>query len=225
MMVDGLQTLGGLVAPSLDIDPFDEQFLSDPYTYHAEIRDGGAVVWLPRIGAYGIARFAEVQGALRDHANFCSARGVGLSDFAIEQPWRAPSLLLETDPPIHDRTRGLMNRIVSLRSLRELRPVWAEKARKLVDALIERRSFDAVADLGEAFPMAVFPDTIGVPEQGREQLLPYATAVFNAFGPRNAIFERGNELAAGAAEWVANACKRSSLSPGSWGMAVYEASD
>ena len=44
--------------------------------------------------------------------------------------------------------------------------------------------------------MLVFPDTIGVPEEGREQLLLYAAATFNAFGPRNAIFERGNAAAA-----------------------------
>jgi len=37
-----------------------------------------------------------------------------LSDFAKEEPWRPPSLLLEVDPPLHDRTRALMNRIVSL---------------------------------------------------------------------------------------------------------------
>jgi cytochrome P450 len=209
----------------LDIDPFDESFLADPYAHHDVLRDAGPVVWLEPIGAYGMARFAEVQAALRDHETFCSSRGVGLSDFSKEAPWRPPSLLLEADPPLHDRTRGLMNRIVSLKALKALRPQWEERARALMDRLVDKRRFDAVTELGEAYPMAVFPDTIGVPDEGREKLLVYAAAVFNAFGPRNAIFHRDNDRAADAVAWVAQACKRENLKPGGWGMAVYEAAD
>ena len=212
-------------APALDIDPFDEAFLTDPFAHHPALRDAGPVVWLDAIGAFGMARFAEVQAALRDNETFCSGRGVGLSDFSKETPWRPPSLLLEADPPLHDRTRGLMNRIVTLKSLKELRPVWAERAAALADRLVTKRRFDAVTDLGEVFPMLVFPDTIGVPKEGREKLLLYAAAVFNAFGPRNAVFDRDNARAGDAVAWVANACKRESLSPGGWGMAVYEAAD
>jgi cytochrome P450 len=212
-------------AASLDIDPFDEAFLGDPYAHHQLLRDTGSVVWLEPIQAYGMARHAEVQAALRDHVTYCSSRGVGLSDFAKETPWRPPSLLLEADAPLHDRTRGLMNRIVSIAAVKALRPTWQARAEALADELVERKCFDAVTDLGEAYPMLVFPDTIGVPEEGRDQLLPYAAAVFNAFGPRNAIFDRGNEAAAGAVDWVANACRRESLASGSWGMAVYEAAD
>src|SRR5262245_3715573 len=166
-------------AAVLSVDPFDEAFLADPYAHHDVLRDAGPVVWLESIGAFGMARFAEVSAALRDHATFCSGRGVGLSDFAKEKPWRPPSLLLEVDPPLHDRTRALMNRIVTLSALRALRPVWTAHAEALVEQLVERRQFDAVRDLGEQYPMLVFPDTIGVPMAGREQLLIYAAAVFN----------------------------------------------
>jgi len=212
-------------APTLAIDPFDENFLSDPYGHHDALRDAGPVVWLESIGAYAMARYDEVQAALRDNVRFCSGRGVGITDFATESPWRPPSLLLEADPPLHDRTRSLMNRIVSLKAIKEMRPRWEEQAEVLVERLVEMGEFDAVAELGQAYPMMVFPDTIGVPAEGREQLLLYAAAVFNAFGPRNAIFDRDNEIAADAVTWVAHACKRENLSAGGWGMAVYEAAD
>lgn len=209
----------------LAIDPFDEAFLADPYAHHATLRDAGPVMWLEPIQAYGMARHAEVQASLRDHETFCSGRGVGLSDFAKEEPWRPPSLLLEADPPLHDRTRGIVNRIVSLAALKALRPIWEERAEALVERLVAQRTFDAVTELGETYPMLVFPDTIGVPEEGREQLLLYAAATFNAFGPRNAIFEAGNVAAVDAIAWVARACKRENLAPGGWGMALYEAAD
>jgi len=73
--------------------------------------------------------------------------------------------------------------------------------------------------------MLVFPDTIGLPVAGRENLLPYARSVFNAFGPRNALFAVANAEAGPAIEWVAQACRRPSLKPGGWGAAVYEAAD
>jgi 4-methoxybenzoate monooxygenase (O-demethylating) len=211
--------------PALDINPFDEGFLADPYAHHGVLRDAGAIVWLPAIGGYGLARFAEVQTALLDHATYCSARGVGLSDFSKETPYRPPSLLLEVDPPLHDRTRGLMNRVVSLSALKQLRPWWQQRAEDLLDRLTEQRRFDAVADLAEAYPMAVFPDTISVPHEGRENLPVYAAAIFNAFGPRNDIFHRDNARAADAVTWIAEACKRKNMHPGGWGMAVYESAD
>jgi cytochrome P450 len=211
--------------PHLKIDPFSKQFLADPYSHHDLLRRAGPVVWLDSIEAYGMARFAEVHSALRDHETYCSGRGVGLADFSKEMPFRPPSLLLEADPPLHDRTRGLMNRIVSLRALKELRPHWREKAEALVDQLVKRRRFDAVKDLAEVFPMMVFPDTIGLRDDGREHLLDYAAIVFNAFGPRNAVFHEGNRGKEAAIAWVAVACKRDSLKAGGWGMAVYEAAD
>ena len=211
--------------PSLAIDPFEDRFLADPYASHAELRDAGPVVWLEAIGCYGMARYAEVQPALKDWEGFCSSRGVGLADFARETPWRAPSLLLESDPPLHDRTRGLMNRIVSMATLKRLRPLWAEQAAALADRLAGRRRFDAVTDLAEVFPMLVFPDAIGLRDEGREHILPYAATNFNAFGPRNAIFERGFAAAGDAIAWVADACRRENLKPGGWGAAVFEAAD
>lgn len=211
--------------PNLAIDPFDKVFLGDPYAYHDMIREAGPVVWLDSVGAFAMARYEEVKDSLRDHETFCSSRGVGTLDFAKETPFRPPSLLLEADPPLHDRTRSMMNRIVSLKALKKLRPRWQAKAEELVDRLVERRRFDAVKDLSEIFPMMIFPDTIGLRNDGREHLLDYATIVFNAFGPDNDVLREGNEGKEAAIEWVAEACKRDNLKEGGWGMAVFEAAD
>lgn len=214
-----------MTIPSLQIDPFDEAFLADPYAHHDALRDAGPVVWLDPIGCYAMARHAEVSSALRDWETYVSGRGVGLSDFAKEDPWRPPSLLLEADPPLHDRTRGLMNKVASLSSLRAVKPEWRAKADALVEELVAKRHFDAVRDLGEAFPLSVFPDLIGLREAGRENLIPYGTTAFNAFGPRNRLLEESMANAVAATAWVAESCKRENLRPGGWGAQVYEAAD
>ena len=210
---------------SLQLDPFDDRFLADPYAHHAVLRDAGAVVFLEPIGCYAMARHADVQASLIDWQTYVSGRGVGLSDFAQEQPWRPPSLLLETDPPIHARTRGLMSRIASLSSLRAVMPQWRVKAAAMVETLLQQPEIDAVTDLGEAFPLSVFPDLIGLRHEGREHLIPYGTIAFNAFGPRNRLCEDAMANGAVATAWVADSCKRENLTPGGWGMQVYEAAD
>jgi cytochrome P450 len=215
----------GAALPSVDLDPFDPEVLADPFASHAALRDAGPVVFLPRIGSFAMARHGEVQAALKDFDTYVSGRGVGLADFSREEPWRPPSLLLETDPPVHDRTRGLMNRVASLASLRTLMPEWKAKADALVARLAGQGPFDAVPALAEAFPLSVFPDLIGLREEGREHLIPYGTVAFNAFGPRNALLAEAMEAAGAATEWVAESCRRENLRPSGWGAEVYAAAD
>ncbi len=102
-----------MTTPALDIDPFSADFFEDPFPFHAALREAGPVVRLSRYGILAVARYAEVHAVLTDWRNFSSARGVGLSDFAKEKPWRLPSLVLETDPPLHDRTRKVLDRVLS----------------------------------------------------------------------------------------------------------------
>lgn len=209
----------------IEIDPFSEEFLKDPFAHHPKLRDAGPVFWLDAIGVYGVARHDEVAYVLKNHEIFVSGRGVGLADFSKEEPFRPPSLLLEADPPLHDRTRDLMNRIVAMPVLNELAGEWHEKAKKLVAELVKKDEFDAVTELAEKFPMLVFPDAVGLMDEGRHHLLTYASIVFNAFGPRNKIFEDGMAEAKDANEWVAQACKRENLKKEGWGEAVYQSAD
>jgi 4-methoxybenzoate monooxygenase (O-demethylating) len=118
-----------------------------------------------------------------------------------------------------------MNSVVALPGLKALTPLWRTKAEALADRLVAQRHFDAVADLAEAYPLSIFPDTIGMTEEGRENLLVYARAIFNAFGPRNALFTETDRAAGHAVAWTSHACQRNNLKPGGWGMAVYEHSD
>ncbi len=171
-----------------------------------------------------MARYAEVSAGLKDWETYISSRGVGMTDFATEEPWRPPSLLLEADPPLHDRTRGLMNKVASLVSLRAFMPEWKAKAAALVDNLVGRE-IDAVTELGEAFPLSVFPDLIGIRQEGREHLIPYGTTAFNGFGPRNRLYHEAMEKAADATAAVMESCKRENLVAGGWGAQVYAAAD
>ena len=210
---------------SLDTDPFCQAFFDDPFPAHVALRDAGPVVYLPRYDLFAVARYEHVRAALTNWRDFSSARGVGLSDFAREKPWRLPSLLLETDPPLHDRTRKLMDRVLSPAAIRALRIDFTAAADALVDVLLERGTFDAVRDLAEAYPLAVFPDAVGMPRENRRFLLPYGNMVFNSFGPRNAFFEGAVRDAAPVLEWVTAQSRREALAPVGFGAVIHAAAD
>lgn len=210
---------------TLAIDPFVPEHLVDPYPFHKMLRDAGAVVWLEPYGVWATGRHAEVQAVLTDWQHFCSSAGVGLANYRREEPWRRPGLLLEADPPEHDRARKIVTRILSPRAVRALRDQFEPEAALLVDELVERRSFDAVKELAERFPIKVFSDAVGLPKKGRENLLPYGKLIFNAFGPRNELLQSAEDEAANFQEWVMQSCSREALTRGSLGAQIYDAAD
>jgi 4-methoxybenzoate monooxygenase (O-demethylating) len=207
------------------VDPFADHFLAAPYPFYAELREAGPVVWLERYGLWACARHAEVQAALSDWQTFSSAAGVGIDDFRRTKPWRPPSLILEADPPLHTRSRTVMNRALSAKPMAGLRAGFKEAAEKLADDLVARRQVDAIADIAEAYPLSVFPKAVGLGREGVENLLPYGAMVFNAFGPRNSHFEAAMAEAAKVVPWINAQCAREALLPAGLGAIIWAAVD
>jgi cytochrome P450 len=211
--------------PALDIDPFSIEYFEDPYPAQELVRESGSVVWLPRYSVWAVGRYEHVHTILNDWQTFCSSRGVGLSDFAQEKPWRPPSLVLETDPPEHDRARAVLARVLSPVVMKSLRTQFASAAERLVERLLDLRGFDAIADLAQAFPLSVFPDAVGMRADGREHLLPYASVVFNAFGPDNELRRQAIARSAPHVAWVAEQCRKENLAPLGLGAQIHAAAD
>src|SRR3982074_566267 len=132
---------GGTAAlPHLDIHPVSIEVVDDLHPAQQQLREAGPLVYLDKWKIYGVARHAEVHAVLNDPATFCSSRGGGLSDFAREQPWRPPSIILEADPPAHTRTRAVLSDVLSPTALKHLRGRFAAAAEAKVDALLRRKS-------------------------------------------------------------------------------------
>jgi cytochrome P450 len=211
--------------PASDADPFSIAFFDDPFGVHEQLREAGPVVWLSRYRVWAVARYQEVHAVLHDWQSFCSSRGVGMADFAKEKPWRPPSLVLETDPPEHDRARAVLNRVLSPAVMKRLRASFAAAAEAKVREIARKGRCDAIAELAQAFPLSVFPDAVGLTREGHEHLLPYASLAFNAFGPPNELRQQALERAAPHVAWVSEQCQRANLAPGGLGAQVHAAVD
>jgi 4-methoxybenzoate monooxygenase (O-demethylating) len=211
--------------PASEIDPFAPDFLADPYPYHQELRELGPVVRLGCYGIWAVTRYEQVSAILNDWQTFGSGGGVGLANFHKEGNWRPPSLLLETDPPMHTRARTVMNRAVAPKLLRELRDGFYREAVRLLDKALELGTFDAVAELSIPYPLKVFPDAVGIAPDEREMLLPYGNMVFNTMGPKNDLYRAALAPVDKVLPWVMQRCGRHALRPGSLGAEVYKYAD
>ncbi len=211
--------------PVLPTDPFSLENLLEPHAIHEQIREAGPVVYLDAYNIWAMARYEQVNAALKDYETFSSGAGAGLSNFQKEKPWRVPSLLLEADPPFHTRAREVVGPILAPPVLKALSGDIEHEAVKLVDHLLALGSFDAIPQLAEAYPLKVFGDAVGLPEEERENLLPYANMVFNGFGPRNQLLADSMVNAQPVLQWIAQSCNREALRPGSFGAEIWAAAD
>lgn len=205
--------------PACDLDPFDPSFLAEPHAGHAQLRDLGPVVWMVRYNVAAVARHAEVRQVLLDWESFSSARGVGMEDLYRHDRQRLPSVILETDPPVHSASRGVLAKALAPARMKRFAQDVEAKVDALIDWVLAQREVDAVSDLAEALPLAVFPDLLGIPDEGRERLLPHADLMFNSFGPRNALFQAS--LAGAAHQWIEEVGKLEHLTPGSLGAEIH----
>lgn len=210
--------------PAWDIDPYAPDIQTDPIPFFADLRAKGPFAYLPKYSMLICGGYDVTKEVFSDHERFVSSRGVGLQDFCIGKPWRPPSIVLEVDPPDHDRTRRAIMRALSPKVVADLKPLFAADADALVASLIGR-NIDGVADLAEVFPCTVFPKAVGLKNPDREMLLNYGLMVFNALGPDNPQRRAAMANAPTVGPWIARQCLRENLTTDGIGAAIYASAD
>lgn len=204
----------------MEVDPFSGSFLSNPNAFYEDFREAGPVLFFPKYNLYGVARYDDVKRVVSEWESFCSSRGIGLTDLAREENFRPPSLLVESDPPLHDKTRRIISKVISLAHVKSLKSQWSEVAATIIDKAVRKLSFDVVSDIAQPVPLQIIPDMVGLQNEGRENLQRYPAFVFNSFGPRNEFLEESERNLGEALEWIAQVCRYENLAPGSWGQKV-----
>lgn len=218
-------TGAGKVCPAVDFDPFSDAMLDEPYAAYENLRKLAPVVRLERYDCYAVLDHAALTTVLNDWTRFSSAAGVGLDNYHRDKSWRPKSIILEVDPPDHNLTRRVLNRVLSRPAMEKMRRTFAAEAISLIATLVERGSFDGISDLAEVYPLKVFPDAVGLNENGRENLLAYGALAFNATCPQNHLFEQSRDGSEAVIAWIMSQCSREALAPDGLGAQVFAAVD
>ncbi|WDG18396.1 cytochrome P450 [Microbacterium sp. Clip185] len=200
--------------PESDVDLFTDEVLSDPYSTLDRLREQAPAVYLSRLDMWLICRYEPARRVLGDWESFSSAQGVGMTE-QFNHAWSAA--LICQDPPTQTEQRAIFTENLSTRALRPLQATIDVRAEELVDELVSRGRFDAVADLAHDLPINVIMDLIGWPPSRRERLIPMATAWFETIGPDNERNRSSWPVVGELFEYLNQAIDQDDLTPGSFG--------
>ncbi len=140
-------------------DPYSPQTDADPFPAYRTLRDEYPCFWSDDAGMWVLSRYDDVVAALDDWETFSSAQG----NMMTELPGRAGSTLGTTDPPHHDRLRGLIQHAFVRRNLDGLEQPIIEIAEAAAAALADRDRFDFIEDFSSKFTVRVLFAALGLP--------------------------------------------------------------
>jgi cytochrome P450 len=207
--------------PEFGADLYADAAILDPHPLYRAIRDLGPAVWLRAHGAWAIGRFADVRAALRADGVLVSGRGVAMNDVLNGQEGR---VTLSSDGDVHRQLRGVLMKPMMPSALRDVQLEVQALADELVERLLARESFDGITDFAQHLPLAVISHLVGLPEEGRQRMLEWASATFDALGPLNARAEAAFPMLFDMIGY-ARGIERARLRPGGWAARVFEAVD
>lgn len=205
-----------------DLELFTDEALLDPFSRYRELRNQGPAVWLRAYGMYILPRYKDVRDALRNWQVFSSAQGV-----TMNQPMNEAIAgnTLCSDGAHHDVLRGVIQKPLVPRAVRQLTEQIEAEAEGLVERLVDRKHFDAATDLAQHLPVTIVSSLVGLPEDGRERMLDWAAANFNCFGPMNPRTEGAFETVKEMVHYAYTQAVPGKLRPGGWAAMIYDAAD
>lgn len=167
-------------------DPWDPDFLADPYPAYAELRARGRVQYFEPTNQWLVPHHADVSALLRDrrlgrtyqhrftHEDF--GRTAPPSE---HEPFHTLNDhgMLDLEPPDHTRIRRLVSKAFTPRTVERLKPYVAKLAGELVDGLVEAGGGDLLKDVAEPLPVAVIAEMLGIPEADRAPLRPWSADI------------------------------------------------
>lgn len=210
--------------PALDIDPFSEENLRNPYPFFEQLREAGPVAYIKSHGYYAVGRFEEAAVVATDNSRFCVAGGIGLSDVRKPGALRPKSPISEVDPPEHSAVRGALQKIMSPLVVRQWREEFIREAEIVAAAALAKGEVDGVGDIIEAFVLSAFPRIVGI-DVPTERLIITGELNFNQLGPDNALLQQALKRAEPIMAWYSEQLKRDKMLPGGFGEKIYQAED
>jgi cytochrome P450 len=207
--------------PRFDGDLYTDAAIADPHPIYRAIRDLGPAVWLSAHGAWAIGRYRDVRAALRADTVLVSGQGVALNDVVNGHVTR---VTLTTDGQVHRTLRRVLMKPMMPSALVDVQSQIQELADRLVAELVNRESFDGIVDFAQHLPLSVVSRLVGLPEAGRQRMLDWAGATFDALGVMNERGQRSFPALLELAQYVAEV-DRSQLRPEGWAARLFAAAD
>ncbi|AGB22671.1 cytochrome P450 [Mycobacterium sp. JS623] len=163
----------------------DESLVPDPYPYFDHLRSKCPVAQATPFNILAVTGYEEALAVYKDPA-FSSCVSVagpfsglpfgpdGRDDVTelIEQHRDTVPMaehITSQDPPLHTRTRSLLNKLITPKRLKENEDFMWRLADQQLDTFIERGQCEFLEDYAKPFSLLVIADLLGVPAEDHEE--------------------------------------------------------
>jgi cytochrome P450 len=167
----------------VDLDPRDTQFYENPYPTYNRLQAECPVFKWEQYGHWCFSRFDDVNALLRDRRFGRQILHVASRE---ELGWPEPAShltpfiehekhsLLELEPPVHTRLRGLINRAFLSRQVERLRPLISSYANDLIDRFESKSEVELLENYATPIPVFVICELLGAPTEMARQFLSWS---------------------------------------------------
>ena len=180
-------------------DPYSPAIDADPFPFYRTLRDEHPCFWSEEANMWVLSRYDDIVGALNDWETYSSAKG-NLMD---EMPNRAGNTLGTTDPPRHDRLRGIVQFAFTRKAVEGLVEPVRASANRALDAVQGERTFDFVNDVSAKVTVDVLFGLFNLPRENERMVRDKAVLMVQS-DPRTR--QKGPEHLA-AFQWMSDYAK------------------
>lgn len=148
-----------------DYDHFATRYVVDPYEFWAALRNHEPVARSECHGGFWVvSRYADIMAAACDPATFSSRDGTGTP------PIPTRLLPIDTDPPLHQKYRKIINPSFTPQAVRAQEAEWRSLAKELIAQLPPDGPVELCGTFAVPFPQQVALRMIGFPDEDRPDL-------------------------------------------------------
>jgi cytochrome P450/ferredoxin len=163
-------------------DPLSAEYLADPYSQLARLRDEQPVFFSPELNAYVVTRYDDIDRILMSPEEFGSSNTVTpmwpVSDEAkaiLATAFPRVPTLTNADGQRHARMRRYVARVLAPRRIVKLRSTIEATANRLLDEIVDKDISDLYADLAYPLPAVTAFALLGFPPEDIEMLKSWVT--------------------------------------------------
>ena len=182
----------------MEMNFFDPGVIADPFPYYDELHRHGPMVRNDLFGAWMVPAHEHALAVLKNPTTFSS---VGLAQMAtdrIDAFGGAPTMLF-TDPPDHERLRGVVQKAFTPRAVAQLEP----RVRQIVDELLapvrDGEPYDVIDQLAYPLPVIVIAEMLGVSAEDRPLFRQWSDALVNGLNEAASTEDQERSRVAGEA--------------------------
>jgi cholest-4-en-3-one 26-monooxygenase len=135
-------------------------------------------------GFWAITKYDDVAAIGKDPQTFSSFRGgTNIQDYPPDNLSTIQLLMLNMDPPQHNKFRRLASKGFTPRMVAAMEPKVRAACKSIIDAIAEKGEVDFVRTVSAELPLVVICDLLGVPQEERGKIFDWSNRLIGFDDP------------------------------------------